>query len=37
MLNFYINRGGKSLSAARKRVLNDAKTELLRLYGKTTP
>ena len=34
MLNFYINRAGKALPAARKRVLNAAKTELRRLYGK---
>ena len=34
MLNFYLNRAGKSLSDERKRVLNDAKAELRRLYGK---
>jgi len=34
MLNFYINRAGKTLPASRKRVLNDAKTELRRLYGR---
>jgi len=34
MLNFYINRAGKALPAARKRVLNAAKAELRRLYGK---
>ena len=34
MLNFYINRAGRNLPAERKRVLNDAKTELRRLYGK---
>lgn len=34
MLNFYINRSGKGLSAARKRVLRAAKSELRRLYGK---
>jgi hypothetical protein len=28
MLNFYINRGGKNLSATRLRVLNQAKDEL---------
>jgi hypothetical protein len=32
MLNFYINRGGKNLSAARKRVLERAKDELRRLF-----
>jgi len=34
MLNFYINRAGKSLSAQRKKLLNDAKTELRRLYSR---
>lgn len=34
MLNFYINRAGTSLPAARKRKLNQAKEELRRLYGK---
>jgi hypothetical protein len=34
MLTFYINRAGKSLSAKRKRVLENAKDELRRLYGK---
>jgi hypothetical protein len=34
MLNFYINRAGKNLPAARKRVLTAAKTELRRLYGR---
>jgi hypothetical protein len=34
MLTFYVNRGGKNLPAARKRVLNAAKEELRRLYGK---
>jgi len=33
MLNFYINRAGKNLSAKRKRVLNRAKEELRQLYG----
>ena len=33
MLNFYINRGGKNLTAARKAVLNKAKVELRKLYG----
>ncbi|RWE41290.1 MAG: DUF3175 domain-containing protein [Mesorhizobium sp.] len=28
MLNFYINRAGKNLPAARKKVLEDAKDEL---------
>ncbi len=34
MLNFYINRAGTGLSAHRKKLLNDAKTELRRLYGR---
>ena len=32
MLNFAINRGGRSLSAERRRVLNQAKVELRRLF-----
>jgi hypothetical protein len=34
MLNFYINRAGKTLPSERKRVLTRAKGELRRLYGK---
>jgi hypothetical protein len=34
MLTFYINRGGKGLSASRKAKLNKAKDELRALYGK---
>jgi hypothetical protein len=34
MLTFYINRGGKGLSAARKKKLERAKDELRALYGK---
>lgn len=34
MLNFYVNRAGKHLPDERKRVLDDAKAELRRLYGK---
>lgn len=34
MLNFYINRAGKNLSASRKQVLERAKNELRKLYGK---
>ena len=34
MLTFYINRGGKGLSEERKKLLQQAKTELRRLYGK---
>lgn len=35
MLNFHINRGGKGLSPSQRRVLERAKGELRRLYGKT--
>jgi len=34
MLTFYINRAGHGLSAAQKRTLGQAKTELRRLFGK---
>ena len=34
MLNFYINRAGRNLPAARKKLLNEAKAELRRLYGR---
>jgi hypothetical protein len=34
MLDFYINRGGKNLSAERKKILEAAKQELRALYGK---
>jgi len=34
MLNFYINRAGKNLPQKRLRVLENAKAELRRLYGK---
>jgi hypothetical protein len=34
MLNFYINRAGKGLPAARKETLERAKDELRKLYGK---
>ncbi|HEX3663829.1 MAG TPA: DUF3175 domain-containing protein [Rhizomicrobium sp.] len=34
MLTFYINRGGKNLPAARKRILEQAKTELRRAFGR---
>ncbi|MBS1623854.1 MAG: DUF3175 domain-containing protein [Bacteroidetes bacterium] len=34
MLNFYINRGGKNLSAGRKKILEQAKDELHRLFHK---
>src|SRR5260370_23962022 len=34
MLNFYINRAGKTLPVERKRVLTAAKAELRRLFGR---
>jgi len=34
MLNFYINRAGKNLPASRLKVLDRAKNELRRMYGK---
>jgi hypothetical protein len=34
MLNFYINRAGRNLPAARREVLEKAKDELRELYGK---
>lgn len=34
MLNFYINRAGKNLPAARRRVLEDAKDELRAVFGR---
>ena len=36
MLNFYINRAGRNLPASRKKVLEAAKSELRRLFGRTT-
>jgi Protein of unknown function (DUF3175) len=33
MLTFYLNRAGRNLTTERKRVLNQAKIELRRLYG----
>ena len=35
MLTFYINRAGHNLPAARKAVLEDAKDELRKAFGKT--
>jgi hypothetical protein len=32
MLNFYVNRGGSNLSAARRRVLQQAKDELRKAF-----
>lgn len=34
MLNFYINRAGTNLSPQRRAVLEDAKVELRKLFGK---
>src|ERR1700754_325000 len=34
MLTFYINRAGKSLSASRKKILESAKDELRRQFGR---
>ncbi|OGM22152.1 hypothetical protein A2863_01145 [Candidatus Woesebacteria bacterium RIFCSPHIGHO2_01_FULL_38_9b] len=34
MLNFYINRAGKKLPPERKKILEDAKVELRKLYGR---
>lgn len=34
MLSFHINRGGRNLSAERRRVLNEAKQELRAVFGR---
>jgi hypothetical protein len=34
MLNFQINRGGKGLTAERRRVLNQAKVELRKVFDR---
>lgn len=34
MLTFYINRAGKNLPAERRKVLEDAKDELRKAYGR---
>jgi hypothetical protein len=34
MLNFEINRGGKGLSGARRRVLENAKSELRKAFNR---
>jgi hypothetical protein len=34
MLNFYINRGGKTLAAKQKKILEQAKFELRKLFGR---
>ncbi|MGH2582703.1 MAG: DUF3175 domain-containing protein [Anaerolineales bacterium] len=35
MLNFYVNRAGKNLPRERKRILDEAKEELRKIYGKS--
>src|SRR5262245_53312981 len=35
MITFYLNRGGKSLSESRRRVIEAAKQELRKLYDKS--
>jgi hypothetical protein len=37
MLTFYVNRAGKNLPERRKRILEKAKDELRRLYGRARP
>ena len=34
MLNFYVNRAGKNLKPERKKILNQAKDELRKLFGR---
>jgi hypothetical protein len=36
MLNFYINRAGAGLPAKQKRVLNEAKRELRKAFGRSS-
>jgi hypothetical protein len=36
LLSFEINRGGRGLSKARRQVLNRAKVELRKVYGRPT-
>lgn len=35
MLNFYINRAGKNLKPEKKKILEAAKNELRKLYGRS--
>ena len=35
MLNFYINRAGKKLDPNKKKILEEAKVELRRVFGRT--
>lgn len=37
MLTFYINRGGKNLTAERRQTLERAKDELRALFGRSPP
>jgi hypothetical protein len=37
MLTFYINRAGKNLPEERRKILEKAKDELRKLYGKVPP
>ncbi|WP_126446536.1 DUF3175 domain-containing protein [Sulfuricystis multivorans] len=37
MLNFYINRAGRKLPSERRAILEAAKDELRRLYGRSAP
>jgi hypothetical protein len=37
MINFYENRGGKNISAAQKKILDQSKEELRKLFGKEEP
>ena len=37
MLNFHINRGGRGLTAERRRTLEHAKVELRKLFGRPEP
>jgi len=34
MINFYENRGGKNISAAQKKILDQSKQELRKLFGR---
>lgn len=34
MLNFYINRGGENLSASKRKVLEQSKNELRKIFGR---
>ena len=34
MINFYENRGGKNISAAQKKILDQSKEELRKLFGR---